>query len=276
MRALVFSLAALIGAGTLSAPASAQISIGFSVPGVSIGVNVPAYPQLVQIPGYPVYYAPDLSSNFFFYEGQYWAFMGDNWYTSNWYNGPWMLVSPMAVPYFILRIPVAYYRLPPAYFRGWAGDRPPHWGEHWGRDWDRGHRDWDHWDRRNVPRPAPLPDYQRQYGGRNYPMPERQQDLHQQNYPTRSSDPQWQRTYEPNARGTPAVVQPAQAAPYVQAGRGYGNPQPGRGDERRQPNNPGAERSPAQAQPAAQPQMRERGNERRDERGGDHRGERER
>ena len=110
----------LLGALFLSTtPAIAQVSIGIGLPGVSIGVNFPVYPQLVRIPGYPVYYAPQVGSNFFFYDGMYWLYQGDNWYASSWYNGPWEFVGPQAVPLYVLRIPVRYYRAPPAYFRGW-------------------------------------------------------------------------------------------------------------------------------------------------------------
>ena len=112
--------------------AAAQVSVGIGLPGVSIGINLPVYPQLVLVPGYPVYYAPQVNSNYFFYDGMYWVYQRDNWYASSWYNGPWELVAPEAVPLFVLRVPVRYYRRPPAYFRGWRADAPPRWGEHWG------------------------------------------------------------------------------------------------------------------------------------------------
>lgn len=100
------------------ASAAVQVSIGIGLPNVSIGINLPAYPQLVRVPGYPVYYAPRLDANFFFYDSMYWVYQDDNWYASSWYNGPWGLVGPEAVPVFVLRIPVRYYRQPPPYFRG--------------------------------------------------------------------------------------------------------------------------------------------------------------
>src|SRR6185436_11709185 len=80
--------------------AIAQVSVGIGLPGVSIGINLPAYPELVRVPDYPVYYAPRLGSNYFFYDGMYWVFQGDNWYASSWYNGPWALVAPQSVPLF--------------------------------------------------------------------------------------------------------------------------------------------------------------------------------
>lgn len=70
-------------------PAFAQMSIGILLPGVRIGIDLPVFPKLVRVPGYPVYYAPRLDSNFFFYDGMYWVYQDDVWYTSSWYKGPW-------------------------------------------------------------------------------------------------------------------------------------------------------------------------------------------
>lgn len=149
---------------------SAHAEISFS-----IGINVPVYPRLVRVPGYPVYYDPRAQSNYFFYDGLYWVYQGDNWYASSWYNGPWDFVERYEVPLFVLRVPVRYYRQPPVFFRGWRADAPPHWGDHWGRDWEQQRSGWDHWDHRSVPAPAPLPVYQRQYSGERYPRAVEQQ-----------------------------------------------------------------------------------------------------
>ena len=85
----LFIMSALWVAMSLPAQAQVSVGVGINAPGVSIGINVPVYPQLVRVPGYPVYYAPQLNSNFFFYDNLYWAYEGDNWYRSDWYNGPW-------------------------------------------------------------------------------------------------------------------------------------------------------------------------------------------
>jgi hypothetical protein len=155
--------------------AEAGVSIGIGLPGVSIGINLPLLPELVPVPGYPVYYAPRLDANYFFYDGMYWVYQDDNWYASSWYNGPWGPVQPEVVPLFILRIPVSYYRQPPAYFRGWQSNAPPRWGQHWGRGWEQQRRGWDRWERRSVPSRAPLPAYQRKYTGDRYPRQVEQQ-----------------------------------------------------------------------------------------------------
>jgi hypothetical protein len=183
------ALALCLAIGLAGAPAYSQISIGIGLPSVQIGFNVPAFPQLTVVPGTPVYYAPSVDANLFFYDGLYWNLNGDTWYSSSWYNGPWNVVAVDAVPAFLWRVPVRYYRRPPPYFHGWGGEGPPHWGEHWGPGWEGRHAGWDHWDRHNVPRAAPLPTYQRGYNGANYPHPEQQAAIHQQNYHYEHQDP---------------------------------------------------------------------------------------
>jgi len=201
MRYLILISCMLLGA---AAPAAAQVSIGIGInaPGVSIGINVPAYPRFVRVPGYPVYYAPALNANFFFYDGAYWVFQGDSWYVSTWFNGPWTLVDPYAVPLYILRVPVRYYRRPPAYFHGWHLDAPPRWGDHWGREWRERRSGWDHWDRKAAPRPAPLPRYQRNYSGERYPKAEqRRREIETRDYRYQPRDPVVRRHYEERGRG---------------------------------------------------------------------------
>jgi len=94
------------------------------------------------------------------------------------------------VPYFLLRVPVRYYRVPPPYFRGWERSAPPHWGEHYGRQWEEQHSDWNRWDRHSSPRAAPLPTYQRQYSGSRYPHVEQQREIESRSY-----------RYQPHDRG---------------------------------------------------------------------------
>ena len=202
-----------------SAMAQVSIGIGIALPGVSIGINLPMYPQLVRVPGYPVYYAPRLNSNFFFYDGMYWVYQRDNWYASSWYNGPWGLVAPEFVPLFILRIPVRYYRVRPAYFRGWASDAPPRWGEHWGRGWEQQRSGWNQWNHSSAPAPAPLPVYQQQYSGNRYPPVVQQQQLQSQNYRYQPREAIVQQHYQEQARQrAPAPSQREQpGAPQVRS-----------------------------------------------------------
>jgi hypothetical protein len=221
-RLIALCIAALASAAL---PASAQVGVS-----VNIGINVPAYPQMVLVPGYPVYYAPGLHANFFFFDGMYWVFQGDNWYMSAWYNGPWELVAPAYVPYYVLRVPVRYYRVPPPYFRGWRPTAPPHWGERWGPQWEQQHRDWNQRDRRAVPPPAPLPSYQRRYPGQRYPGAEQQPDLQARNYRYQPrSDVAREHYQRQQAERKPAA---AAKEPPGERGRGHGKEAPpGRRDE---------------------------------------------
>jgi hypothetical protein len=207
MRKAIAVMALLCCWSTTSA--LAQVSFAFDSPGVSIAVNVPVYPELVRIPGYPVYYAPQLDANYFFYDGLYWVFVDGVWYASPWYNGPWQFVSDDAVPLFLLRVPVRYYRAPPLFFRGWASSAPPRWGEHWGVRWEEHHRGWDHWNRRVAPAAAPLPTYQRNYTGNRYPRNiEEQRTLESRNY-----------HYQPRDRFTQQRVQHGAPVQNAQAPR---------------------------------------------------------
>jgi len=279
--------------------AFAQVSIGIGLPGVSIGINLPLFPELIPVPGYPVYYAPRLDSNYFFYDGMYWVYQRDNWYASSWYNGPWGLVEAEVVPPFVLRIPVRYYRDPPAYFRGWRTDAPPRWGEHWGNDWERHRSGWDRWNRNSVAAPAPLPVYQRQYSGDRYPRVEQQRAIHSQNYAYQPREAVVRQHYEEQAaQRTPAPaergrsegsqernsrqpdMQRSAAPPPLQQQRGAASQ-----DQRQQPQQPAVEREqrgPRSRQDdgpqgreasqefrrgPAQEQGRERGEERAQERG---------
>jgi hypothetical protein len=130
----------------LVAPASAQVR-------VDIGVNLPSPPSLVVVPGTPVYTAVHAPANVFMYGHQYWVFTSNGWHVGPNWNGPWASVEPAYVPVPVLRVPVRYYAVPPAQWRGWKRDAPPHWDAHYGREWHEAahERDWrereEHWDR---------------------------------------------------------------------------------------------------------------------------------
>jgi hypothetical protein len=195
-------------------PAEAQVTLQIGLPSVTIGFEQVEYPQLIAVPGYPVYYDPNATTNYFFYDGLYWVYEGDTWYASSWFNGPWDVVEPEGVPFFILRVPVNYYRQPPRYFRSWRADEAPHWGERWGQDWERQRSGWDRWDRRSTPPAAPLPAYQRQYAGSRYPRADQQQTLRSQNYRHDSSDAAVTRVHQAQVQ---RAAQPA--APAKEPGR---------------------------------------------------------
>ncbi|HEX4332263.1 MAG TPA: hypothetical protein VH040_09000 [Usitatibacter sp.] len=230
-------------------PAYGQVSLDFNLPGASIGVNLPAYPDLQRVPGYPVYYAPGINSNYFFYDGLYWLFQGDNWYASSWYNGPWALVDPQEVPVYLLRVPVRYYRVAPAYFRGWNAQDPPHWGQHWGQSWEQRHNGWDKWDRKSAPAPAPLPTYQRQYSGSRYPQASQQAAIQTRSYRYAPKDPVAQQHFQQLRTQASSAPQPAQGARPNLPQQSRSQPVPAA----HEPSRPGPTPSREQAAPRQQP-----------------------
>ena len=148
-----------------------------------IGVDVPQYPEMQPVPDSPVYYAPDIDSNYFYYDGQYWDYYNDAWYTSAWYNGPWTFVEPIYVPTYVLWVPIRFYRRPPLFFRRWSANGPPRWGERWGSNWQVRHNQIFGGANARPPVRAPLPEYQRQYNRSNYPrQPQQQAAIHAQRY----------------------------------------------------------------------------------------------
>ena len=227
--------------------AEAQVSIGIGLPNLSIGINLPVFPELTPVPGYPVYYAPQVNGNYFFYDGMYWVYQDDNWYASTWYNGPWGFVEPYAVPLYVLRIPVRYYRQPPVYFRGWQSNAPPRWGQHWGRDWEQRRGGWDRWNRSSVPARAPRPTYQRQYTGDRYPQRvEQQHTLRSRSYKYQPRDTAVRQHIQQQTR---------QAAP-APAQRGRQEAPPVRNQRQMEQQRPAPHQQGAPADPRTQPPQR--------------------
>ncbi len=208
MKHLARILLTVLLTGSTSA-ALAQVRISIGLPAVHIDLGVRSYPTLEVVSGYPVYYAPNLRSNFFFYDGMYWVYDEDDWYTSSWYDGPWDHVDRYDVPVFVLRIPVRYYRNPPRHFHGWRADAPPRWSEHWGRDWQKRRAGWDRWNHKSPPR-APRPDYQRNYSGDRYPRgePRRQIETRNYRYQPRDAVVRRHRDLQRNPRPSPAIDTP--------------------------------------------------------------------
>jgi hypothetical protein len=203
----------LIALGILlhfAGPVPAQVSFGLGFQTDDVSVSLSTYPNLVRVPGYPVYYASGLNSNYFFYDGMYWVFETDRWYSSSWYNGPWEMVDPEFIPVYLLRVPVRYYRRPPTFFIGWQANSPPRWGDHWGNDWAQHRSGWDRWNRRAMPAPAPLPTYQRKYTGDRYPSRDQQPILQQRNYRHEARDPMVRQKSEasPPPRSLPVPARP--------------------------------------------------------------------
>ena len=129
----------------------------------------------------------------------------------------------------MLWVPVRYYHRPPAYFRGWAGNRPPRWGAHWGPRWQEAHNRIYTGQRSVRIERAPLPQYQRQFTRDNYPRGAQQQSqLHGQQYAYRPREGVVQQQYQ--ARGIAAQHAVAQQQ---HAGGNQGQVHRGGGDEHR-------------------------------------------
>jgi hypothetical protein len=185
-----------------------------------IDVDLPMYPEMQPIPDSPVYYAPGVDSNYFYYDGLYWDYYNDGWYSSPWYNGPWTYVDPVYVPTYVLWVPVGYYHRPPAYFRNWRSNRPPHWGQRWGADWQRRHNEVYRGNGNvNVAR-APLPQYQRQYTRQTYPRAVGQQAaIHNQQFAYQPRELVARQQYQSRGMGANAL----QRAPAHAQGHGQGH-----------------------------------------------------
>jgi hypothetical protein len=130
MRARILCLG-LLAAGALGlvpAPGTAQINIG-----ITIGTPSPppivlsAPPQLVVVPQTQVLYAPALPYNYFFYSGKYYVSHEGAWFAAPAHHGPWTFVAVERVPKPLLRVPVAYYKVPPGHRKE---EGPP---------WEQGH-----------------------------------------------------------------------------------------------------------------------------------------
>jgi len=262
MRKQLIALGIMLHFSTL---APAQVSFGFGFQTDNVSISLSTYPNLVRVPGYPVYYAAGLNSNYFFYDGMYWIFESDRWYSSSWYNGPWLMVNPEFIPLYLLRVPVRYYRRPPAFFRGFQASSPPHWDDHWGNEWSQRRRGWDHWNRQSMPAPAPLPTYQRKYSGERYPSPDRQPALQNQNYRHEARDPLVRQQYQtsPQQRRQPEAAQrdreEAPQAPQPQRARESQDQQrqsqaAPRSEERPQRNDPQPQRD-TNMRPQAEPRQ---------------------
>lgn len=72
-------------------------------------------------------------------------------------------------------------------------------GESLGPAWAEKHRGWDQVDRAHVPPPAPVPTYQRRYGGNHYPTVQQQPAFHARNYKYQPREEVVRQHYEQHA-----------------------------------------------------------------------------
>jgi hypothetical protein len=141
MRARLLCMGLLV-AGVLAllpAPGAAQINIGITVgtpPPPRLVIPVP--PQLVVIPQTQVFYAQAVPYNCFFYSGKYYVSHEGAWFVAPAHQGPWTFVAVERVPKPLLRVPVAYYKVPHGHRQN---EGPPPWKGH-----GKGHKKHKHHD----------------------------------------------------------------------------------------------------------------------------------
>jgi len=105
----------LAAASTLAADVDVKVSINLPV------IVIDSEPELTYIPGTYIYFIPDRSEDFFFYQGYWWRPYGGHWYRAGFYNGPWVVIAPRMVPRPFLRLPGGWRSLPPGHARlKWA------------------------------------------------------------------------------------------------------------------------------------------------------------
>lgn len=142
MRARLLCMGLLVAGalGLVAAPGAAQINIGITVgtpPPPRLVIPVP--PQLVVIPQTQVFYAPAAPYNYFFYSGKYYVSHEGAWFVAPAHQGPWTFVAVERVPKPLLRVPVAYYKVPHGHRQK---EGPPPWKGH-----GKGHKHKKHKDR---------------------------------------------------------------------------------------------------------------------------------
>jgi hypothetical protein len=150
MRKYLFCLAVALVVPVSQADASrvgVSLGINIGVPAVVAPVYAPQPvvieepPQFFAPPGLGFYIATGVPYDLFFASNRYYLHRANAWYSSSYYNGPWVTVGYNTIPHGIRSLPferVHYYR--DNYYRHYSNDR-------YGRDY-RHFRPADHrWDR---------------------------------------------------------------------------------------------------------------------------------
>ena len=124
----------------MAAVGRAQVSVSINVPPPPPLV-FPAPPDVVVVPSEEsdVYLVPN-TVGLYFFNGVWYRFFENHWFTSTIYNGPWVFAQTSIIPAPVGVIPPDYILgLPPGYHRIHYGEFRGHW-----RDWGRNH----YWGRR--------------------------------------------------------------------------------------------------------------------------------
>ena len=106
---------------------------------VSVDISIGSRPALAVVPGTAVYYAPHVAYNYFAYNGRFYVYQQDVWFSARAYSGPWTVIAFERVPRPILGVPVTYYKAPPKHWKQKHG--PPPWAAAKGHAKKKGYDD---------------------------------------------------------------------------------------------------------------------------------------
>jgi len=123
---IVAAAGAVLCSGAAVAAQGVRIDIGLGTPSVP-PVVITTPPRLVVVPGTSVYYAPEVPTDYFRYNGRYYTVVNDVWSTAPAYHGPWVTIQIGQVPRPVRSVPVDYYKIPPGHLKKHG---PPAWAGH--------------------------------------------------------------------------------------------------------------------------------------------------
>jgi len=98
-------MAVLFGAVPSHAEVNVNVNIGLPA------VVVAGPPEMIPVQRSMVYFAPVVDVDLFYYAGYWWTPNQGRWFRSRAYNGPWVIISPRAVPVAVVRVPRDYRKI---------------------------------------------------------------------------------------------------------------------------------------------------------------------
>lgn len=118
MKKLLLCCAMLLGAAHMAHASNVGVSVGVNIGGpapayVAPPISITAPPLFILPPRLGFYVAAGVGYDMFYAGNTYYLYHGNAWYSSPYYNGPWVVVKYGTVPYEIRRHPfkqIHYYR----------------------------------------------------------------------------------------------------------------------------------------------------------------------
>lgn len=102
----LLSLLALVMMSLPATPAAAEVNVNINVSGPPVIASEPVH--MVMVPKTSVYFVPDPGMDIFYYQGAWWSYRGNVWYSAGAYNGPWVVVKTKRVPRAVVAMPPNY------------------------------------------------------------------------------------------------------------------------------------------------------------------------